>query len=91
MELIQRLFQNFRQRIRIEKPAIQSEEDERTWQEIRRYAKLIPSEANPHLGRVQEIKEEIKSGRYPTQEMIDAAAARLASRLLKPPYADEQQ
>ncbi len=91
MELINRLFQSFRRRIWIEKPAIQTDEDDQRWQDIRRFSKMIPSEANPHLGRAQEIKEEIKSGHYPTREMIDAAAARLASRLLKPSHADEQQ
>ena len=90
MELINRLFQNFRQKIRIEKPAIQNEEDDQLWQDIRRFAKMIPHEANPHLGRVQEIKEEIKNGNYPTREMIDAAAARLASRLLRPSSEDQQ-
>ncbi len=90
MELINRLFRNFRQRVRIEKPAIQTAEDDKLWQDIRRFAKLIPSEANPHLGRVEEIKEEIQRGNYPTQEMIDAAAARLASRLLKSSSEDQQ-
>ena len=90
MELINLLFQNFRRRIRIEKPAIQTAEDDNLWQDIRRLEKLIPFEANPHLGRVEEIKEEIKNGNYPTREMIDAAASRLASRLLKPSSEDQQ-
>ncbi len=83
MELLNRLFQNIRGRVRIEKPAIQTMEDEQLWRDIRRLSKMIPGEPEPNLGRVYEIKEEIQSGRYPTQEMIDAAAARLAARLLR--------
>lgn len=91
MELINRLFQNFKQRVRIEKPVIQTEEEDLAWQEIRRYAKMIPDEVDPHMGRVEEIKEEIRKGNYPTREMIDAAAARLTARLTKQPFSDQQQ
>ncbi len=91
MELINRLFQNLRQRIRIEKPVIQTDEEDQMWQEVRRYAKMIPGEADPHMGRVQEIKEEIRNGEYPTREMIDGAAVRLAARLCKQPFSGPQQ
>ena len=91
MEIINRLFQNLKQRIRIEKPVIQTQEEDQLWREVQRYVEMIPGEADPHMGRVEEIKEEIRSGNYPTREMIDAAAARLASRLRKQPFSDQQQ
>ena len=90
MKLLNRLFQNIRHRIQIEKPAIQTAEDDQLWQDIRRLAKTIPGEPEPNLGRVYEIKEELKKGIYPTQEMIDMAAARLAARLLRETPFDPQ-
>jgi anti-sigma28 factor (negative regulator of flagellin synthesis) len=44
---------------------------------------LIPTEAEPNLGRVREIKEEIKNGTYLTREIIEEAAMQLALRLLR--------
>ena len=44
---------------------------------------MIPHEPEPNLGRVYEIKQEIKKGKYPTQEMIDEAAHHLAMRLAR--------
>ena len=52
-------------------------------EEIRKYLRLIPTEAEPNLGRVREIKEEIKKGTYLTREMIEEAAMQLAIRLLR--------
>ena len=52
-------------------------------EEVRKYLRLIPTEAEPNLGRVREIKEEIKKGTYLTREMIEEAAMQLALRLLK--------
>ena len=52
-------------------------------EEVRKYLRLIPTEAEPNLGRVREIKEEIKKGTYLTREMIEAAAMQLAIRLLR--------
>jgi hypothetical protein len=51
--------------------------------EVLKYLRLIPGAANPNLGRVREIKEEIKNGTYLTREMIEEAAMQLALRLLK--------
>lgn len=51
--------------------------------EVKKYLAMIPSEPEPNLGRVFEIKQEIKKGRYPTQEMIDEAAHHLAVRLIR--------
>lgn len=90
MELINRFFQNLRQRVRIEKPIIQTEEEDQLWRDVQHYAEMIPGEVDPHMGRVQEIKEEIRSGNYPTKEMVDAAAARLAARLRRQPFSDQQ-
>ena len=52
-------------------------------EEVQKYLRLIPTEAEPNLGRVREIKEEIKKGTYLTREMIEAAAMQLALRLLR--------
>ena len=52
-------------------------------EEVRKYLRLIPTEAEPNLGRVREIKEEIKKGTYLTREMIEEAAMQLAIRLLR--------
>jgi len=90
MKLLNRLFENIRHRIHIEKPAIQTQEDDQLWQDVRRLAKMIPGEPEPNLGRVYEIKEELKKGTYLQQEMIDMAAARLAARLLRDPSTDPQ-
>ncbi len=51
--------------------------------EVKRYLDMIPHEPEPNLGRVFEIKQEIRKGRYPTQEMIDEAAHHLAMRLIR--------
>lgn len=52
-------------------------------EEVRKYLRMIPAEAEPNLGRVREIKEEIKKGTYLTHEIIEAAAMQLALRLLR--------
>lgn len=51
--------------------------------EIQKYVDMIPSEPEPNMGRVMEIKQEIKKGRYPTQEMIDEAAHHLIMHLMR--------
>ncbi len=71
-------------RIRIERPTIRTQEEERLWRAVHKYLELIPSEPDPNLGRVQEIKEDIRKDRYLSPEMIDEAAARLAMRLMPP-------
>ncbi|MBI3306620.1 MAG: flagellar biosynthesis anti-sigma factor FlgM [Candidatus Omnitrophica bacterium] len=70
-------------RIHIEKPAAVSPEDDRLWQQARHYAQLIPSEPEPNMGRVDEIKEEIKKGTYLTSEAIEETAARLTLRFMR--------
>jgi len=52
-------------------------------EEVRKYLRLIPTEAEPNLGRVREIKDEIKKGIYLSREIIEAAAMQLAIRLLR--------
>ena len=69
--------------IRIERPRIQSSEEDRLWQEVRKFSRLIPSEAEPNLGRVREIKEEIARGTYLNPEVIEETAARLAIRFMR--------
>ena len=56
---------------------------EKDREEVRKYLRLIPTEAEPNLGRVREIKEEIKKGTYLTREIIEEAAVQLALRLLR--------
>ena len=72
-----------RRGIRIQKPTIRNAEEEKLWREVHRYAELIPSEPDPNMGRVQEIREEIEKGNYLTPEMIEETAARLAIRFMK--------
>lgn len=79
MKFFKSKFQSEKPRIRIQRPAYLSQ-DEKTWREVKRYAELIPGEPDPNMGRVQEIKEEIKKGTYLTREMIEETAARLALR-----------
>ena len=52
-------------------------------EDVQKYLRLIPTEAEPNLGRVREIKEEIRKGTYLTKEMIEEAAMQLAIRLLR--------
>lgn len=54
-----------------------------TQEEVRKYLRLLPGIAEPNLARVREIKEEIQRGVYPTREMIDETASRLALRFLR--------
>ena len=70
-------------RIRIERPAVQSPEEEQLLQEMRKFAKLVPYEPEPNMGRVREIKEEILKGTYITPEVIEETAARLAIRFMR--------
>lgn len=70
-------------RIRIERPEILNPEEERLWKDVLKYAKLIPSEPEPNMGRIQEIKEEIDQGTYLTLDKIQETAARLTIRFLK--------
>ena len=70
-------------RIRIEHPRIQSSDEELAWKDVQRFSKLVPHEPDPNLGRVQEIKEEIRQGTYLTREKIEETAARLSIRFLR--------
>lgn len=69
-------------RVRVERPAMEHGEDERTWQEVRKYAKLIPFEPEPNMGRLDEIKEEIRRGTYMTPEVMEETVARLVIRFM---------
>ena len=70
-------------KIKIQGPSIEPHEDAGTWNEVRKFAALVPSEVEPNIGRVQEIKEEIEKGTYLTNEVIEETAARLAIRFMK--------
>lgn len=52
-------------------------------EEVRKYLRFLPQVADPNLGRVREIQEEIKKGGYPTREIIEETATRLALRFLR--------
>ena len=84
MEIIVDMTQFEQKKIQIRQPAIAHPDEERLWQEVRRFAQLIPQEPEPNISRVQEIKEEIRLGIYPTKEIIDETAARLTLRLMRP-------
>ncbi len=70
-------------KIQIERPSIQTPEEERLWRDVHKYAQLIPSEPDPNMGRVEEIREEIRKGTYLSKEVIDETVARLAIRFMK--------
>ena len=70
-------------KIRIEEPYIQTPEEEALWRDVKKFADLIPSEPEPNMGRIHEIKEEIRRGAYVTPEMIEETVARLAVRFMK--------
>lgn len=70
-------------RIKIRQPEIRSPEEEGLWKEVVRYVKLVPSEPEPNMGRVQEIKEEIKNGNYLSAEKVEQTASRLAGRFMR--------
>jgi len=71
-----------RPKFRIQAPSVRTIA-EKDREEVRKYLRLIPTEAEPNLGRVREIKQEIKKGTYLTREMIEEAAMQLAIRLLR--------
>ncbi len=70
-------------KIVIRKPTIESPEEEALWDEVRKFAKMIPFEPEPNMGRVQEIREEIKKGTYLTPEILDETAVRMAVRFMR--------
>ncbi len=74
--------ENQRKKFRIQAPS-EKTKAEKDREDVRKYLRLIPTEAEPNLGRVREIKEEIKNGTYLTREIIEEAAAQLALRLLR--------
>lgn len=68
-------------RIRVVKPETENGAcTDITWQEVQKFAKLVPFEPDPNLGRVREIKEELRKGFYPSHQMIEEAASQLLSR-----------
>lgn len=70
-------------KIRIVNPSIRTFEDEQLWRDVHKYAQLIASEPEPNMGRVREIKDELKAGHpYVTPEVIEETAARLAIRFM---------
>jgi hypothetical protein len=69
-------------KFRVQAPS-EKEKTPKDREEVRKYLRLIPTEAEPNLGRVREIKEEIKNGTYLTREIIEEAAMQLAIRLLR--------
>ena len=74
---------NIKRKIEIQKPPIQNQAEEYLWQDIRKFSRLIPTEPEPNMGRVDEIKEEIKKGAYLTPEVIEETVARLAIRFMR--------
>lgn len=79
---MQSVAENRRPKFRIQPPS-EKTNAAKDRDEVRKYIRLIPTEAEPNLGRVREIKEEIKNGTYLTREIIEEAAMQLALRLLR--------
>lgn len=71
-----------RKKIKINNPVVEHGEDETLWQEIRKYMRLIPAVPEPNMGRIKEIKEEIRRGTYDKAEVLEETAARLAIRFM---------
>lgn len=72
-----------RPKFKIEPPQAALPSKNTAHRDVKRYVDMIPHVAEPNLGRVFEIKQEIRKGRYPTQAMIDEAAHHLAMRLAR--------
>lgn len=70
--------------MRIEKPLIRTHEEELLWRDVHKFSQLVPFELEPNMGRLDEIKEEIRKGTYITPEVLEETAARLAIRFMKP-------
>ena len=70
-------------RVRIQRPSIQTPQEEALWREVRKFAQLVASEPEPNMGRVREIKDELKDGTYFSPEIIEETAARLAIRFMQ--------
>ncbi len=70
-------------RIKIQRPTIQTPQEEKLWREVAKFAELIPSEPEPNFGRIDEIRDEIKKGTYLNPEVIEETAARLAIRFMR--------
>jgi len=71
-------------KIKIEKPVARSTEDDSLWREVEKYQRLIPSEPEPNLGRVREIKEQLRRGTYIiTPDIIDDTAARITHLFMR--------
>jgi len=71
-----------RKKIEINKPVVEQGEDEVLWQEIRKYIRLLPIVPEPNMGRLMEIKDEIRRGTYDKMDVIEETAARLAIRFM---------
>ena len=69
-------------KVRVEKPAMEHGEDEGLWAEVRKFAQLVPQEPEPNMGRADEIKEDIRRGRYITPEVMEETVARLVIRFM---------
>lgn len=69
-------------KIKIARPAVETGEDESLWQEIRKFMRLIPHAPEPNLGRMMEIRDEIRKGTYNSSRVIEETAARLAIRFM---------
>ena len=78
-----RLAKKSDRKIRIEKPVGQNEHDEALLREVEKYMRLIPSQPEPNLSRVREIKEQILKGTYITPEMIEQTASRLTFQFVR--------
>jgi len=70
-------------RIRIEKPLVQGEEAEGLLSEAARFSRMVPQAPNPNLGRVKEIKDQIRKGNYLTPEVLEETAAHLTLRFMR--------
>lgn len=70
-------------KLKIESPRAALPTKNSIQREIKKYLDMIPHTPEPNFGRVDELKQEIKKGLYPTQAMIDESAHHLAIRLLK--------
>lgn len=74
-------------RIKIEKPAAQETPKKTAYrEELNKYIRLVSQAPEPNMGRVLEIKEEIKDGTYLQPEMIEGTAMNLARRLYRFPH-----
>lgn len=74
----------YRRHVRVASPVAEEGENEELWRQIQKFARYMSAVPEPNFSRVQEIKDDLRKGKYKiTDEMLDETATRLSMRFLK--------